>query len=377
VRRCRIAGDERGIAILAASRRGAIVAGAGGDAAATLALARSIRWPVIADIGSGLRTMGSSDVVMTAPDLVWSECPEATRERLRPDCILRVGGPLTSKRLNQSLVGEVPTVILRSGATRFDDRHNAVAEIDGSAADLLAFAPQWHPSEILDAWRFAGSIVVPLLARALAELPENDGLDEPWIARAVVSALPDHATLVLGNSMPIRDADLFAPGDRPGRVIVNRGASGIDGLVSTAVGAALSGRPTTLLVGDLSLLHDLGGLANVRSTGADLNIVVVNNDGGGIFHFLPVAEAPGARDGFERFFGTPHGLSFEAAAAMFGLRYTRVADRASATRAIAGLSAHAPQLIECVTDRRTNVEAHRRVREQVALGLRAWEGGAP
>jgi 2-succinyl-5-enolpyruvyl-6-hydroxy-3-cyclohexene-1-carboxylate synthase len=168
VRRSRIAGDERGIAILAASRRGAIVAGAGGDAAATLALARSIRWPVIADIGSGLRTMGSSDVVMTAPDLVWSECPEATRERLRPDCILRVGGPLTSKRLNQSLVGEVPTVILRSGATRFDDRHNAVAEIDGSAADLLAFAPQWHPSEILDAWRFAGSIVEPLLARALA-----------------------------------------------------------------------------------------------------------------------------------------------------------------------------------------------------------------
>jgi 2-succinyl-5-enolpyruvyl-6-hydroxy-3-cyclohexene-1-carboxylate synthase len=139
--------------------------------------------------------------------------------------------------------------------------------------------------------------------------PEQGGLDEPWIARAVVSALPDHATLVLGNSMPIRDADLFAPGDRPGRVIVNRGASGIDGLVSTAVGAALSGRPTTLLVGDLSLLHDLGGLANVRSTGADLNIVVVNNDGGGIFHFLPVAEAPGARDGFERFFGTPHGLS--------------------------------------------------------------------
>ncbi len=377
VRRCRIAGDERGIAILAASRRGAIVAGAGGDAAATLALARSIRWPVIADIGSGLRTMGSSDVVMKAPDLVWSESPEALRERLRPDCILRVGGPLTSKRLNQSLVGEVPTVILRSGATRFDDRHNAVAEIDGSAADLLAFAPQWHPSEALDAWRLAGSIVEPLLARALSELPEHDGLDEPWIARAVVSELPDHATLVLGNSMPIRDADLFAPGDRPGRVIVNRGASGIDGLVSTAVGAALSGRPTTLLVGDLSLLHDLGGLANVRSTGANLNIVVVNNDGGGIFHFLPVAEAPGARDGFERFFGTPHGLSFEAAAAMFGLRSTRVADRASARRAIAGLSAHAPQLIECVTDRRTNVEAHRRVREQVALGLRAWEGGSP
>ena len=369
VRRSRIVGDERGIAMLAAARRGAIVAGAGCDAAATLGLARRLRWPVIADIGSGLRAEDAGYEVIAAPDLVWSEATDALRERLRPDCVLRVGGPLTSKRIHQTLVAETPTVILRSGATRFDDRHSAVAELDGSVADLLALEPHWHASEVLDAWGSAVLTAVTALARALAEAPEDGALDEPWIAHAVIGRLPDWGTLVLGNSMPIRDADLHVPIVVPDRVIVNRGASGIDGLVSTAVGASLSRHPTTLLVGDLSLLHDLGGLANIRPTQAHLNIVVVNNDGGGIFHFLPVADAPGARDGFERFFGTPHGLSFEGVASMFGLRYARVADRASASAAFDRLSAHSPQLIECVTDRRTNVAAHRRVRERVAHAL--------
>lgn len=376
-RRSRITGDEPGIALLAQARRGAIVAGAGCDAKATAALAKAIRWPVIADIGGGLRTTGNGDVVVSLPDLIWSEGPETLRERLRPDVLLRVGGPMSSKRLNQSLLAEVPTVLLRSGATRFDDRHSAAAEIDGGPADLLALAPAWHPSGVLADWRVAGAIAESQLSKALADAPPDAPIDEPWLARTLLAALPPWSTLVLGNSMPIRDADLHAAGDGPERVVVNRGASGIDGLVSTAVGAALSGRPTTLLLGDLSLLHDLGGLANVLPTKAKLNIVVVNNDGGGIFHFLPVAEAPGAQADFERLFGTPHGLRFEAAAAMFGVRHTRATDRASARSAIAGLSAHAPQLVECVTDRRTNVAAHRRVRERMAVALRTLEGGSP
>jgi 2-succinyl-5-enolpyruvyl-6-hydroxy-3-cyclohexene-1-carboxylate synthase len=377
VQRVRITGEEGGMAILAGARRGAIVAGAGCNAQATLDLARAIRWPIIADIGSGLRTNGHSDVVVPAPDLIWSECSESLRGRLRPDVLLRIGGPLTSKRLNQSLLGEVPTVLLRSGATRFDDRHAATAEVAGSAADLLASKPAWHPSEVLDEWRLAGAIAESQVAKILADAPPDARIDEPWLVRRVLAALPPWSTLVLGNSMPIRDADLHAASDGPQHVVVNRGASGIDGLVSTAVGAALSGRSTTLLVGDLSLLHDLGGLANVRPTNVNLNIVVINNDGGGIFHFLPLAEAPAAQPSFERFFGTPHGLHFETAATMFGLRYTRATDRASANEAIARLAAHSPQLIECATDRRTNVAAHRRVREHVARALRAWEGRTP
>src|SRR4029077_7968656 len=132
---------------------------------------------------------------------------------------------------------------------------------------------------------------------------------------------PEGGALYVGNSMPIRDLDLFAPGfPRPIRVLANRGVNGIDGLVSSALGAsAASGAPLLLVTGDLSFHHDLNALHMARGKRVAATLVVVNNDGGGIFSFLPAAR----HDSFETYFGTPHGLDFAAVASMYGVPYSR------------------------------------------------------
>ena len=138
---------------------------------------------------------------------------------------------------------------------------------------------------------------------------EDTSLTEMRLAHDVVAALPEGANLFVSSSMPIRDVDAFAPGSgKRLRVLANRGANGIDGIVSSALGmAAASRRPSVLLTGDLALLHDLGGLLLARRHGVPLTVVVVNNDGGGIFSFLPIAQAAEARGHYEALWGTPHG----------------------------------------------------------------------
>jgi 2-succinyl-5-enolpyruvyl-6-hydroxy-3-cyclohexene-1-carboxylate synthase len=151
---------------------------------------------------------------------------------------------------------------------------------------------------------------------------------------------------------------------QPPRVLSNRGANGIDGTASTAFGvAAASDGPTVLLTGDVALLHDIGGLVAARRLGLKLTIVLLNNDGGGIFHFLPVA---GERDAFEEHVATPHGVDFAHAAAMYGIAYARPDDMAAFDDAL-GRALDAPEttLIELRTDREANVEIHRRVWDSV------------
>jgi 2-succinyl-5-enolpyruvyl-6-hydroxy-3-cyclohexene-1-carboxylate synthase len=169
--------------------------------------------------------------------------------------------------------------------------------------------------------------------------------------------------------MPVRDVETFFPArDAPPRVLSNRGANGIDGTVSTAFGVAASGVPTVLLIGDVALAHDIGGLLAAGRLGLPLVIVLLNNDGGGIFHFLPV-EREGAD--FEQHVATPHGLDFAHAAALYGLGHERVADpeafRAALDRALAS---RGTTILEVRTDRAENVALHRRVWEAVAGSVR-------
>ncbi|HET9451677.1 MAG TPA: aminoacyl--tRNA ligase-related protein, partial [Aggregicoccus sp.] len=187
-------------------------------------------------------------------------------------------------------------------------------------------------------------------------------------AREVVAALPAGAQLFVSSSMPIRDVDAFAPASpTPLRVLANRGANGIDGIVSTALGvAAGSGRPTVLLTGDLAFLHDVGGLLAARRHGVPLTVVVVNNDGGGIFSFLPVAAAT---PHFEALFGTPHGVDLAHAAALYGARFERPGTPAALRAAVrAGLEGGL-HLLEVRTERRENVETHRALFAQMAAAL--------
>jgi 2-succinyl-5-enolpyruvyl-6-hydroxy-3-cyclohexene-1-carboxylate synthase len=166
--------------------------------------------------------------------------------------------------------------------------------------------------------------------------------------------------------MPVRDVETFFPArERPPRVLSNRGANGIDGTVSTAFGVAAAGRPTVLLTGDVALAHDIGGLLAARRLDLPLVIVLLNNDGGGIFHFLPVA-----REGadFVRHVATPHGLDFARAAALYGCAYTR-ADDPAALRTALDAAGDGVTLIEVRTDRDENVALHRRVWAAVADAL--------
>jgi 2-succinyl-5-enolpyruvyl-6-hydroxy-3-cyclohexene-1-carboxylate synthase len=151
---------------------------------------------------------------------------------------------------------------------------------------------------------------------------------------------------------------------KPLRFLAGRGANGIDGVVSAAAGAALgSGRPTFVLIGDVALIHDLGGLVSARRAGATLTVVCLNNDGGGIFDFLPVASHAEPRV-YERHVATPHGTDMAAVAALAGLEH-----RTAATAAELGAALGAPGLVEMRSDRRANVGLHAAVVERLAAAL--------
>jgi 2-succinyl-5-enolpyruvyl-6-hydroxy-3-cyclohexene-1-carboxylate synthase len=191
------------------------------------------------------------------------------------------------------------------------------------------------------------------------------------VAHDVVAGLPDGAQLVVSSSMPIRDVERYAA-PRPGlRLLANRGANGIDGVVSTAVGAAVA-RPdgvTGLLIGDLAFLHDSNGLLGLATRPAQLVCVVVDNDGGGIFSFLPQARRL-ASDRFEQLFGTPHGLDLVAVARAYGVPARLVDGSEDVAAAVRGAAdAGGVQVLVARTDRAANVEAHRRLDDAIAAAV--------
>ena len=201
-----------------------------------------------------------------------------------------------------------------------------------------------------------------------------DGCSEMFEGKVfsrLAALLPDDAVLFAGNSMPIRDMDTFFPSThRSIQFMANRGASGIDGVVSSALGvAAVSQKRVVLVLGDISLYHDMNGLLAARAHGLNATIIVLNNNGGGIFSFLPQADY---QDVFEPYFGTPHGLTFHAAAEMYGLHYSLADDWETFDRSVReSLSGNGTVLIEVPGDRERNVVLHRQVWETVSAGIKA------
>ncbi len=311
----RLRGVERGLVVAGRLRTRA-------EGAAALRLADALGWPLLPDIGSQAR-MDDAPVVCPFYDQVLGSA--AFREAHAPDAVLHLGGRSTSKRLAQFVAASRPDLtVVRDDPFRFDPDHRVghrvVADVAAFCAALAetAAGDRDAPSGWCDAWRRASGAVAETLG---AHFGEAETLSEPGVARIVAEQAG--AGLVLAASMPVRDADAFvATGGSAPLVASNRGASGIDGTVATAAGFARGlGARVTLLLGDLALLHDLNSLALLRDAEQPpVTIVAVNNDGGGIFHFLPIAEHEAV---FEPYFGTPHGLGFEAAADMFGLAYSR------------------------------------------------------
>jgi 2-succinyl-5-enolpyruvyl-6-hydroxy-3-cyclohexene-1-carboxylate synthase len=284
-----------------------------------------------------------------------------------PELVLRVGDLPTSKPLRGWLAGATDALQLAidpEGA--WQDPSGVVGTViaadPGELLEVLGKRVTRRLSSWLDDWRQADRAA----AGAIASVVGPAGLSEPRVAAELGSLLPPQATLVVASSMPIRDVETFFPArPEPFRVLSNRGANGIDGTVSTAFGAALASRgPVVLLTGDVALAHDIGGLLAASRLGLRLVIVLIDNDGGGIFNFLPVASGAGAE--FEPHVATPHGLDFSHAAALYGLGWERAQDVEAFRAALGRALASDRSTIVCVrTDRGENVELHRRVWESV------------
>ena len=264
-----------------------------------------------------------------------------------------------------------PRALCEAAAAALEARHPHA--FSGAANDPARIgAPHGTDPAWLERWTRANAVARDALDSLVREHRTAATAEafEGAIPAAVAEALPDGATLVVGNSMAIRDVDAFLGAQpRALRIVGTRGASGIDGVVSTAAGAAAAGTgPVAVLVGDLSFLHDLGGLWPLRRHGLSLLVVLVNNDGGGIFHFLPQAELAAAD--FEDWFGTPHGLDFEGAITTFGGRLLR--PEPGEWDATLREAAATPGLtvVELRTDRARNVALHRDAWARVDAALR-------
>ncbi len=361
--------------MVAASSKGVVVAGWGPRAtpASVERLAAAAGWPVLADAVSGLR---AGPHAISTYDALLRHQPFADGHR--PDLVLRLGAAPTG-RTTTTWLHSVPGQVL------VDPDRSSLDPARAAAERVVA-----DPTALLDAvtdrlGRGAGGagddtdwLAGWLAAEATARTAIDDLIDswaspfEGRVARDVAASLPDGSTLVVGSSMPVRDLESFARARHGLLLVANRGASGIDGFTSTVLGvAAVSDGPVVALGGDLTFLHDVGGLLGATRRGIDATIVVVDNDGGGIFSFLPQAAFA---EHFEQLFATPHGTDLVEVAASFGVAAVRVTSADQVVPAVhESLAAGGVRVVVVPTDRAANVARHAEVWAAVAAAVEASE----
>lgn len=368
-------------------QRGLIVCGPDTpeDAAAPLLnLAAMMGWPVLADPLSGLRTfpdIPGAAVVIDAYD-VFLRGEEAVAA-LAPDLVVRFGALPVSKPLLQYLqrYADVPQFVVDGGGGWRDPTLAAATMLHVDPAQmcgtLLQELGRTRPGDGADPdWAVLWRRLNGVTRRALRDAVDAQAeLFEGRVFQELAQLLPAGGALYVGNSMPIRDMDAFFPAvGRAVRVFGNRGTSGIDGVVSSGLGAGAGvDGPLVLVLGDLSFYHDLNGLLAAKLHDLDATIVVINNDGGGIFSFLPQAEHP---KHFELLFGAPVGLDFEPVVRMYGGRFSRVDNWEDFRRALQrGMEEGGLRVVEVATDRTRNVQQHREVIAAAQAAIRAALGG--
>ncbi|HWM64681.1 MAG TPA: 2-succinyl-5-enolpyruvyl-6-hydroxy-3-cyclohexene-1-carboxylic-acid synthase [Solirubrobacterales bacterium] len=328
-------------------------------------LARVAGMPILAEPTSQIRC-GPHDRshVVTAYDLLLRDDRFATR--VVPDLVLRFGEMPTSKPLQAWLAESGADQIVVDPVAGWNEPTRRAAAL--LRADPTELAAGWAarlgeerqpPTAWLDAERAAREAIE-------AELDEIEAPSEPGVQLALGAAHDDGDLVYTASSMPIRDQEAFLPpGDADATFLANRGTNGIDGLISSGIGAAhATGRPTTIVTGDLGLLHDLGGLAALRDVSTPVRILVVDNNGGGIFHFLPQEQALDGGE-FEALLGTPRGVSVAKAADLFDLPHRRLDSLDQLPDALAAGTG----LVEVKVDRQTNVDLHRRLADRVSEAI--------
>jgi 2-succinyl-5-enolpyruvyl-6-hydroxy-3-cyclohexene-1-carboxylate synthase len=398
--RSAVPGDVAALAeAVRANPEGVLVAGWGADLdpAAVDAFAAASGWPVLADPLSGARrgpaAISTYDGLLRAPRFAAAH---------RPGLAVRVGGAPTSKALTAWLDETVTQVLVDPSGSWADPARAASLRLAADPSPLLAATaallaaagsgpgrgpgaprpgrgpdpasgapgPEIPSSPSAGPWLRAWSAAERVAREAI------DGLLDEWaepfegrVARDLVGWVPGGGTLVVGSSMPVRDVDAFARPREGLRFVANRGLSGIDGFVATTLGVAAAGdAPVAALCGDLTLLHDASSLLGAAGRPRGAVLVVVDNDGGGIFSFLPQAQLPG--DLFEPLFGTPHGLDLTALAAAARVPSRVVEKAADLVPALdAALAGGGTQLVVVRSDRAANLARHRALTEAVAVAV--------
>ncbi len=361
------------------ARRGLIIVGPNDDLALVepiVRLARHLGYPILADPLSQLRC-GDHDRVMVLSSYDAFLRIDSFIESAQPELILRFGAMPTSKPLLLYLkrYASCPLVLI-DGHGGWEEPTQLASELfhaDPAALcqSLLTLLDQSEPSVSqawLTTWQDADKVTRQTLQHAIQDFNE---LFEGRVFTELAGLLPDGTTLYTGNSMPVRDLDTFFwCSEHRIRIMGNRGASGIDGVVSSALGASAGAgpnEPTVLVLGDLSFLHDLNGLLAARLHQLDLTIVLINNDGGGIFSFLPQAAYP---EHFEQLFGTPTGLDFRLAVQMYGGQFQKGESWERFRKAVSqGLTTGGLHVIEVPTERTSNVKMHRQLWEVIGKTL--------
>jgi 2-succinyl-5-enolpyruvyl-6-hydroxy-3-cyclohexene-1-carboxylate synthase len=316
--------------------RGLIVAGAldvdDAGAAAIVGFAEAAGWPVVADAGSQLRGRGS--MVLNGAEWVLD------RADLAPDVLVRIGGPPSNRAVIDfvAMCGAADRLLVDPRRRWEDPSFKWTAALASDPVALLgSAAPAMASAD--DAWAVAWTEATDDAWERVEAALGPDDLLEPLLAATLLQTLPPEVAVYASSSMPVRDLTSYWPPDAlPRRVLVNRGANGIDGVVSSALGTALAfDQPAAALVGDVALLHDIGGLLAASLSDVDLTVVVPNNDGGGIFSLLPVAE--GSSDvHFGELFHTPHGVGLGKLAAGLGVNYHRTGQADDLVEAVAKAS---------------------------------------
>lgn len=344
-------------------RAGVIVAGRRCGRHGLRRLAAALGWPVLADARTQARgwpqSVAGFDAIL-----------RSGRSPGPVEVVLRLGEPPASKVLSQWLASLEADQIVVDPYGRWPDperRATRVVHADPTrlCADLADIVVPAPPAWIAR-WQRCEEAAQAAID---AVLGHRRDLTEPGIARALSASLDPGVTFVVASSMPIRDLEWYGHPASSHRVLANRGANGIDGLVSTALGAAAGGGPVVAVLGDLAFLHDAGGLLGAGRPSSPCTIVVVDNDGGGIFSFLPQATSMEAAT-FERFFATPHGTSIERVAQAYGAEVSSPTDIAGLVVDVErALHAGGLQVVVARTDRAANVALHEELNASVAAAL--------
>ncbi|HVV77898.1 MAG TPA: 2-succinyl-5-enolpyruvyl-6-hydroxy-3-cyclohexene-1-carboxylic-acid synthase [Mycobacteriales bacterium] len=341
---------------LAGKKAGVVVVGdAAGDPEPIIRWCEDAGWPLIAEPHSnarqGINALRATDILLRDEDFVAGH---------QPDLVVVVGRVGLSRAL-QDWLRTVPHIVLSPDGGNWDTTRSATAVLTASTDVLDQVMADTHRAEPgwLDGWLAAANRA----GTAVDAVLDSAGLlNEPRVARDVARLLPAGGSLVVASSMPIRDLDVVMEPRGDVTVYANRGVSGIDGFVSSAIGISLAHpeSPTVALCGDLSLLHDINGLATGAEPMRNITFIVINNDGGGIFSMLPQgsAVAPGA---FERLFGTPHGVGIEQLASAYGVEHRLISSHGELAALLA--PSHGIRILEVRTDRAENAELHARMRE--------------